>query len=114
MVPRTDPRPALRQRERFSHKLFAQVQAELTECFGGLTAHVRSPARRVWNAEGGDVSRDDVVILEVAADGLDRGWWDQYRRTVEARFRQEEMRVRALPIERLQQVFCILNVYPCT
>jgi hypothetical protein len=55
----------------------------------------------VWKAEGGDVSRDDVVILEVATDGLDHGWWDECRRTLEARFRQEEMLVRALPIERL-------------
>jgi hypothetical protein len=47
------------------------------------------------------VARDDVVILEVMAEALDRAWWDAYRRTLEARFRQEQILVRATRVELL-------------
>jgi hypothetical protein len=86
---------------RVPQNLFARVQGELTDRFGGLTAHVRSPARGPWTTDEWDVRRDDVVILEVVTDRLDRPWWDQYRRTLESQFRQQEILIRALPLERL-------------
>jgi hypothetical protein len=42
-----------------------------------------------------------VVVVEVMTDHLDRAWWDAYRRELEARFRQDELVVRAMQIERL-------------
>jgi len=87
--------------EPFGPDVFSRVRQELVERFGGLTAHVRAPARGLWQAEDGTVARDDVVILEVMADGLERSWWADYRRTLEARFRQDEVVIRATPIERL-------------
>lgn len=33
------------QGNRFDHAVFDEVQAELTERFGGVTAYLRSPAR---------------------------------------------------------------------
>jgi len=53
----------------------------------------------LWKADDGSVARDDVAILEVMAEGLDRAWWAEYRRTLERRFRQEVMIVRATRLD---------------
>ena len=79
--------------------LFARTRAELTERFGGLTAHMRAPARGLWKKEDGDVERDDIVILEVLAGSLDLAWWRQYRSELEKRFAQEAVIIRAMRIE---------------
>ena len=48
-------------------------------------------AERIRQAEG-----DDIVILEVMTDDLDRAWWGSFRKDLERRFRQESVIVRAL------------------
>jgi hypothetical protein len=85
----------------FGREAFARVREELTERFGGVTAHLRSPAEGAWRDPAGGVDRDDVVILEVMADELDRGWWAEYKAELEERFRQDEVVVRATEMERL-------------
>lgn len=83
---------------RFPEQVFAATRAELTERFGGLTAHMRAPARGLWKTGDGDVDRDDIVILEVMVDALDREWWRGYRAALEARFRQDVIVIRASPL----------------
>ena len=85
----------------FGAEVFGEVRAELTEGFGGLTAHMRAPARGLWKTDDGRVSRDDIVILEVMAQDLDRSWWRAYRERLEARFRQDAIVVRAMRVEPL-------------
>ena len=85
----------------FGEEPFARTREELVETFGGLTAHHRAPARGLWKKDEGEVARDDVAVFEVMAPGLDRAWWDSYRRTLERRFRQETIVVRAISHERL-------------
>jgi len=85
----------------FPREWLDAVRHALTERFGGVTAHLRAPAAGVWKDGEGDVARDDVVIVEVMADEVDRAWWADYRRALEARFRQDEIVIRATPIERL-------------
>ena len=80
--------------------LFRQVGAELTERFGGLTAHTRAPAEGLWQP-GTTTVRDDIVMYEVMTNRLDRPWWREYRRRLEARFRQHEVVLRAQRIELL-------------
>ncbi|HEX8569121.1 MAG TPA: hypothetical protein VF699_04255 [Caulobacteraceae bacterium] len=79
---------------------YARVRTELTECFGGLTAFTRVPAEGLWRDEG-RTERDDIVVLEVMVDELDRDWWAAYRRDLEARFRQDAIVVRAQLFEPL-------------
>ena len=85
----------------FPRSAYDRVRFELTERYGGVTAYVRAPAEGLWKESPGRVSRDDVVIYEVMADRLERSWWSMYRQTLEARFRQAEIVVRASLIERL-------------
>jgi hypothetical protein len=85
----------------FPKSMFDKVREELTDAFGGVTAFVRSPAVGLWEDDTGEVCRDDVVLFEVMAEMLDRAWWRAYRRTLEQRFGQEEILIRASAVERL-------------
>ena len=80
---------------------FERVRVELTERYGGVTAYRRSPASGVWRDEGGEEARDEVVMVEVMVGKLQRQSWAEYRRVLERRFRQAELVVRALRIDRL-------------
>ncbi|WP_313084933.1 hypothetical protein [Pseudomonas sp.] len=79
--------------------LFGQVREELTARFGGLTAHTRAPVKGLWRDDDSHAVRDDLLIYEVVAATLDHAWWRQYRTTLERRFRQEQLLIRALPVE---------------
>jgi hypothetical protein len=81
--------------------LFAQLRQELVERFGGLTAFSRAPAEGLWEDEEGHVDRDQIIIFEVVADELDRGWWESLRARLEQEFAQDEILIRASPAERL-------------
>ena len=85
----------------FPRSAYDRVRYELTERYGGVTAYLRAPAEGLWKEHAGRVSRDDVVIYEVMTEALDRAWWSAYRLTLQERFRQEELVVRASGIERL-------------
>lgn len=84
----------------FERRVYDRVRDELTKQFGGVTAFRSSPAEGVWK-EGGEVSRDHLIIFEVMSQKLDRAWWTHYRTELEARFRQEKLIVRATSIEQL-------------
>lgn len=81
----------------------AQTRAELTETFGGVTAYLRSPAKGIWTAPDGQPEQEDVVMLEIVAERFDRAWWRAYADRLAARFEQEVVHVRALPIEMLDE-----------
>ena len=85
----------------FTGDVHGKTRHELLERFGGVTAYQRAPAQGLWKSEDGDVARDEVVIFEVMVDDVDREWWRQYRATLEARFRQDVIVIRAIPHETL-------------
>lgn len=78
---------------------FAETRRELISQFGGLTAYQRAPALGAWTNPEGEVERDDVVMVEVVTERFDRDWWRSYRARLESRFSQQQIHVRALPIE---------------
>jgi hypothetical protein len=45
--------------------------------------------------------RDDIIVIEVMTDALDRGWWQHFRERLEDTFEQDEIVIRAAAIERL-------------
>jgi hypothetical protein len=93
--------PLRDNRERkFKRAVYADVHDELIERFGGLTAYTRSPARGLWRSRGA-TKRDDMVIVEVMANSFDRRWWIKFRRTLERKFRQDEIVIRAQDISRI-------------
>lgn len=82
----------------FDEGVILEVQQRLTDKFGGVTAHIRAPAKGVW-AHRGTHNVDDIVTVEVMADALDRAWWREFREGLERELRQEKIVVRAQPIE---------------
>ncbi len=85
---------------KFDPAMFAAVRSELTDRFGGLTVFSRAPAEGLWSS-GGEMRKDDIVVFQVMTASLDRDWWARYRKTLETRFRQEVIVVRAQTTELL-------------
>ena len=88
-------------RQALPRELFDRVAGELTERFGGLTAYTRAPAEGLWKEREASESttHDLIVIYEVMAESLDEGWWGGYRRSLERRFRQDVVVIRAQEIK---------------
>ena len=82
----------------FPKQRYDQVRTKLTQAFGGLTAFTRAPAEGLWDT-GGSVKRDDIIVLEVMTDRLDRSWWREYRIELARLFEQDEMIIRAQTYE---------------
>jgi hypothetical protein len=78
----------------FEAALYTQVRNELSDRFGGLTAYSRAPAEGRWHDQG-ITTHDDIIVMEVMTDGVDTEWWRAYRKSLEARFRQSVIVVRA-------------------
>jgi hypothetical protein len=78
----------------------SRVRDDLTKVFGGVTMHVNAPAEGLWESEG-DVDQDSIVMVQVMTSRLDRGWWQAYRRRLEADLAQKEIVIRASEIQRL-------------
>ena len=85
----------------FPPAFYVAVRDELAARFGGLTAYTRAPAEGLWSQDGGQPARDDIVVYEVMVEELDRPWWEALRVRLERQFAQQELVVRAQPVERL-------------
>jgi len=81
--------------------LFARVRTTLADRFGGVTAYQRSPATGLWKRPDGGVDGDDVVMVEVEVEAIDRQWWGEFRRQLESDFKQETILARAIRLEAL-------------
>jgi hypothetical protein len=79
---------------------FEQLARELTEKFGGVTSFIRAPAEGRWQS-GEKTELDDIAVIEVMTDFLDRAYWADLRRRLEEAFAQEEIVVRCQPLELL-------------
>lgn len=81
----------------------AETRRELADRFDGLTAYLRSPAKGLWTAPDGRTEQDDVVMVEIVTKTFDRVWWRTYAATLAARFDQERIHVRAVPVDMLDE-----------
>ena len=84
----------------YPQKVLREISASLTEGFGGVTAFSRSPAKGTWINDDHE-ERDDVIVIEVMAETLDREWWLAFRQRLEITMGQSEIVVRSQAIERL-------------
>jgi len=81
----------------------AQTRHELADRFSGLTAYLRSPAKGSWTTPDGHTEQDDVVMVEIVTETFDRAWWRTYADTLAARFDQDSIHVRAVPVDVLDE-----------
>jgi hypothetical protein len=80
--------------------LYGSLRKSLTERFGGVTAFTRAPAEGLWDS-GAGIEKDDIVVLEVMTEELDRDWWRDFRRKLEQNLREKELVIRCHAIEKL-------------
>lgn len=81
-------------------EIFSAIKQELTEKFGGITAYSRAPAEGRWRSDQHEI-QDEIIIYEVMVHSIDPGWWNDYRHRLQSLFRQEEIIIRALPLQLL-------------
>jgi hypothetical protein len=86
--------------EQSSRDGFERVLAELTERFGGATASLQAPADGLWR-DSGETERDRMVVVEAMVEDFEPVWWSQYRTTLEERFEEEEIVIRAIVMEKV-------------
>ncbi len=79
----------------FSRPMFAWVEKELAEMFGGVTAYPRAPASGVWKQGGANTKRDDLVVFEIMTEKIEADWWKSYREKLEKIFKQERILIRS-------------------
>ena len=77
----------------FPEREFDKVMDELAQEFDGVTAYLRAPAEGLWR-QGNNASHDDIVIFEVMADEISLDSWQERRRALEQRFRQDRVVIR--------------------
>ena len=77
------------------------VKDELAQRFGGLTAYTQAPAEGLWSDDRGVQTRDDIVVYEIMAEGVDEAWWRAFRERLEQQFEQREVVVRAHAVTKL-------------
>ncbi|MEQ1669382.1 MAG: hypothetical protein ABL893_00850 [Hyphomicrobium sp.] len=79
---------------------FEEIAFTLSKKFGGFTGYTRAPAEGRWETSG-KTQHDDVLVVEVMVDTLDRAWWTAFRKGLETTFRQTKVIVRAQKTELL-------------
>ena len=84
----------------FPKAKIAAVQERLAQKFGGYTAYRRAPAKGVW-LKSGKRQTDDIVVVEVFAEKLERHWWRGFASDLERELQQEEIVVHSIRIEKL-------------
>ena len=85
---------------KISRRQFAEIQDLLTRRYGGVTAYTHSPAEGQWQTHG-RTARDDIITVEVMHPKPEVRWWKAFRKTLETRFRQEEIVIRSLQVRRI-------------
>lgn len=78
-----------------------EVEAELTERFGGVTSYARAAAEGLWKDDAGTAERDSIVIVETMVPIWDPEWWRSYRARLERRLGEKELLIRAFRVERV-------------
>jgi hypothetical protein len=85
---------------RFPADVFERLAHELTEKFGGVTSFTRSPAEGRWKS-GQSTERDDIAVIEVMVETVERDYWAEMRRRLENEFHQDEVIIRCQRTEPL-------------
>lgn len=80
---------------------YDQIRAELAQRHGGARACLRTSLHAMQDDAANAWQREDLVLIEVMCERLDRTWWHDYRRGLEQMFDQREVLLRALGAERL-------------
>jgi hypothetical protein len=85
----------------FDPELYHALRCELTEMFGGVTAFNRARAALGESKDGNEIVRDRIIVIEVMVNEVDMSWWRHYREKLDGVFDQDEIVIRALPMDKI-------------
>jgi hypothetical protein len=84
----------------FPPERFEGLARTLTEKFGGMTSFTRTPAEGRWKT-GASTEHDDIAVIEVMTESIDKRWWKNLRQRLEQDFNQAEIIIRCHKIEKI-------------
>jgi len=84
-----------RNGKHFLRDHYKMTEGELVKRFKGFTAYSRSPASGLWKDDQANIQ----AVYEVITDQLDRLWWQEYRRSLEEHFQQDQILIRSQNID---------------
>jgi hypothetical protein len=88
------------QGQTFPSGKFDRLAQKLTEKFGGVTTFTRTPAEGRWK-NGASTELDDIAVIEIMTETIDRGWWADLRTHLEQEFAQTEILIRCHETQQL-------------
>ena len=63
----------------FAARTYQALRDELIDLYGGVTSFTRAPAQGETKC-GDEKVRDDIIVLEVMTEDINRPWWASYRK----------------------------------
>ncbi len=79
---------------------YQQLAQELTSRFGGVTSFIRAPAEGRWST-GATTELDDIAVIEVMTESVEREYWAGLRQRLEQAFDQDEIIIRCQSLDLL-------------
>jgi len=80
--------------------MYDEVRDYLKDQFGGVTFYRNAPAEGLWNNDG-KTKYDELLTAEVMTETFDKEWWQNYKRQLQKKFRQDEILIRAISFEKI-------------
>ena len=80
-----------------SRAWFGELLKELTDRFGGATGYLRTPGQGIWDTGEGK-ERDDIAVIEVMTDEINKRYWQDLRKRLEKELSQEIIVIRVQEI----------------
>jgi hypothetical protein len=81
---------------------FEWALEQMVREWGGVTAFTRTPAQGLSFENGDQRVEDDIIVYEVMVDGVDRFWWQNFKRELEERFQQRVVLIRVTAVDVIQ------------
>lgn len=81
--------------------MFEVVQKDLALKFGGVTAFVRAPGKGQWRPTSEKTVYDDLVIVEVITEFINKEWWTEYRKKLASIVHQDKILITVNDIDLL-------------
>jgi inorganic pyrophosphatase len=85
LVPETDAEGI-----KFPKRYYRDLEKELIEQFGGLTAYQRTPVKGMWQDKG-NFTQQSMFIYELLLPKIEQAYWQRLKQKLEKKFGQKEI-----------------------
>jgi hypothetical protein len=86
--------------KKFQKEIFADIKAELTDKFQGVTAFSQAPAEGIWKDEY-SIMKEQIILYEIMVANVDKKWWTLFTKRLEVTLKQQKIVLRWFDISTL-------------